>query len=194
MKTLQKQKVGLGFAIIACVLFWIPIYSIEEYILFIPIKTGTINILPSLASGLISIVLVFLIYIRGIISFKHKKLRLASILINWALFSTFVELFLFPLERGTRYDALANNLLLIIICAAFVAVLLFGVKEIAKLVLLMFIIGSFFSNFILVSNSMGVLGFLALACIITSFYLQGNISLASLKTETHYLYSKKASL
>jgi len=191
IKRAVKQKIGLFFALVACILFWVPLYEVRTYILFIPIKREYLALLPNLASGLLAIVIIFLIHIRGIISFKSKRLRLASLLINWALFATFLEIIISPLSQNPNHDVLANNLALLLCSVVFIVVLLFGVKEIAKIVLLLFIIGSFFANFILVSNAMGFVGFIALALIITSFYLQGNINIKVLGTEARYLFAQE---
>ncbi len=189
MKSLTKQKIGLVFALCACVLFWLPIHSGQRFVLFIPVGKEQLNLIPNLSSGLASLIIVFLIYIRGIISFKTKKTRLFSILTNWALLATFVEIFISPMGKSPNYDALTENIMLLIFAILFISILLFGVKEIAKIVLLIFIVGSFFSNILLVSESMGTLGFVALALIITSFYLQGNLNVKVLEIETRYLFA-----
>lgn len=191
MVTIKKQKLGLICAIVACILFWIPLYQVHTYILFIPVKKETINLLPNLVSGLLSLILIFLIYIRGIISFKSKKLRLASLLINWALLATFLEIVISPFSANPTRDAVLNNFVLLLFCVVFIAILLFGVKEIAKLILLVFILGTFFSNIMLVSDAMGFIGFIALGLVITSFYLQGNINLPVVETEAKYLFAQK---
>ncbi len=189
MKNISRQKIGLLCALCACVLFWLPIYKVNTYFLFFPLGEKNIHLVPNLLSGIWSLGIVFLIYIRGIISFKTKKTRLCSILINWALFATFLEIFISPTNEKSGYTGVANNVTLLIIAVVFVCILIFGVKEIAKLALLFFIAGSFFSNLVMVSESMGIYGFIALALIITSFYLQGNINIKNLEIETKYLYA-----
>ncbi len=188
MKYIRKQKLGLVFALCACILFWLPIYSVNTFFLFFPTGTETISLIPNFASGLFSLVVVFLLYMRGIISFKTKKTRLVSILINWSLLATFFEILVSPVMEGGKQDAFVHNIGLLICAVLFMSILLFGVREIAKIVFLIFILGSFFSNLMVVSESMGVLGFIALALIIISFYLQGNIHIKTLETETRYLF------
>ncbi len=188
LKRVTKQKVGLLFALIACVVFWLPMYTTREYFLFIPLQEKTLNLLPTLASGVFALLIMFLIYIRRIISFKSKRLQFLSFFINWLLFATFVEILISPYTHE-GYSVFMDNAFALVIAGAFVAVMLFGLKEIAKVALLIFIAGSFFSNFITVSQAMGVFGFIALICIITSFYLQGNIQLKNLKDEARYLIS-----
>ncbi len=188
LKRVTKQKVGLLFALIACVVFWLPLYTTRQYFLFIPLQEKTLNLLPTLASGVFALLIIFLIYVRKIIVFKSKRLHFISFLINWVLFATFVEILIFP-YAGDGYTVFTDNAFSLVMAGAFVAVILFGLKEIAKIALLIFIAGSFFSNFMTVSQAMGIFGFIALMCIIISFYLQGNIELHTLKDEARYLIS-----
>ncbi len=193
MKNTVKQKIGLLFALCACVLFWLPIYSVRTTFLFFSIEKETINLVPNLASGLWALGIVFLLYVRGIISFKSKKLRLISILVNWSLFSTFLEIILSPIEKNIQLGIADTNFILLMSAVVFVSILLFGVKEIAKLVLILLILGSFFSHFMIVSESMGSFGFIALAFVIISFYLQGNLDIKVLKIEARYLFGNSKS-
>ncbi len=188
MKNTTKQKWGLICAFFACVLFWLPIYEINTFFLFFPTGKESIHLIPKFASGLWALVVVFLLYIRGIITFKTKKLRLISILINWALFATFIEIFISPTNKNVGYGGIANNFTMLILTIVFISIVIFSVKEIAKLALLFFLLGSFFSNIMLVSDSMGVWGFITLSFIIVSFYLQGNINMKMLEVETRYLF------
>ena len=186
MKKARKQVIGLGFTLLACVVFWLPLYKIKTYVLFIPIKS-TLTLVPGLASSVIALVLVFLLYARGIISFKSKRYRLISLLINWAVFATFFEIILFPINTSS-YDFILDNYTLLVSLVAFVSVLLFGLKEIAKVASLAFTNMCFFSNIMVVNNAMGSWGFMALALLIVGFYFQENIQLKTLKDEVHYLY------
>ncbi len=188
MKKSTKEKLGIICAFFACVLFWLPIYEVNTFFLFFPTGKESIHLIPKFASGLWALVVVFLLYIRGIITFKTKKIRLISILINWALFSTFIEIFISPTNKNAGYGGVANNFAILIFSIVFISIIIFSVKEIAKLALLFFLLGSFFSNIMLVSDSMGVWGFVTLSFIIVSFYLQGNINMKTLEVETRYLF------
>ncbi len=188
MKKLTKQRWGLIYSFIACVLFWVPLYETREWFLFIPYNTKGLSLLPSLASGLIALVFVFLLYVRGIIVFKSKKIKIPSMILNWAVFSTFIEILISPYASNSGYTIFQDNAILILFTIITGVVLVCGVKEIAKIVVLMFLLGSFFTNLIVVSEAMGFLGFLALGFVIGGFYLQQNITLEGLKNEFEYLF------
>ena len=188
MKKLTKQRIGLICSFIACMLFWIPLYESKKFFLFIPIKTKGISLLPTLTSGLVALVFVFLLYIRGIIVFKSKKIKAPSMLINWAVFSTFIEILISPYASNLGYTIFQDNGFLLIATIITVVILVCGVKEIAKIALLVFILGSFFSNFMTVSEAMGFLGFVALGFVLVGFYLQQNIKIDGLKNEVEYLF------
>lgn len=188
MKKLKKQRWGLICSFVACVVFWVPLYQTRKWFLFIPLKVQGISLLPSLASGLIALIFVFLLYIRGIIVFKSKKIKIPSMIINWAVFSTFIEILLSPYATKNGYTIFQDNAMLIIFTVITGAILVCGVKEIAKIVLLLFILGSFFTNLMVVSEAMGFFGFIALGLVLTGCYLQQNIKIEGLKNELEYLF------
>ncbi len=188
MKKLKKQKWGLICSFIACVLFWVPLYESTKWFLFIPVHSRGISLLPTLTSGIVALIFVFLLYVRGIIVFNSKKIRIPSMLLNWAVFSTFVEILISPYASNSGYTIFQDNAFLFIATIITCVVLVCGVKEIAKIVLLVFIVSSFFNNLMTVSEAMGFCGFVALGFVLVGFYLQQNIKIESLKNEVEYLF------
>ena len=188
MKKLTKQKLGLICSLISCVLFWIPLYESKKWFLFIPLKSRGISLLPSLTSGLVALIFVFLLYVRGIIVFNSKKIKVPSMLLNWAVFSTFVEILISPYASNSGYTIFQDNAFLFILTIITCVILVCGVKEIAKIALLVFIVCSFFNNLMSVSEAMGFYGFVALCFVLAGFYLQQNIKIDGLKNEVEYLF------
>ena len=188
MKKLTKQKWGLLSSLIACIIFWLPLYEVTEWFLFIPVKTTKISLLPSLTSGIIALIFIFLLYVRCIIVFNSKRYQFLSIFINWTVFSTFVEIVISPFVSADGCTIFQDNAFLVISAIIMCVILLCGVKEIAKIVLLIFILSACFSNLMAVSEAMGFLGFVSLAFVLAGFYLQQNIKIDGLKNEVDYLF------
>lgn len=191
-KFFTLENIGLFLAIIACIIFWLPIHKYTESsgILFWKSTSEKfLDLKPDLISGCIALIFTFILYLRGIISFENKISNLFSFLVNLTLFATIIEIFISPYQSDIAIkNIFLENTLSTVVCAVCIAILLFGVKEIAKLVLLIFFIFMFYFNIKLVNDAMGFLGYIQLLLIISSFFLQQNINLNQLGMEAKYLF------
>ncbi|MGP1587242.1 MAG: hypothetical protein ACTTHG_02740 [Treponemataceae bacterium] len=190
-KIFSLQNIGMFLALAACVVFWLPIWKYSEvhgFWVFKKIEEKSLDLKPGLISGIFSFVLLGILYLRGILRFPNHWLGVLSFLINLTLFATVIEVFISPGSVSAKTNPLFQNVGLIIACAVCAAVLIFGVKEIAKIILLIFFLGFFYLNLKLVNDAMGVWGYLNLVIVFVSFFLQQNISVNGLGGEFRYLF------
>ena len=196
-KFFTRENVGLFLALIACVIFWLPIHKYTESSGILFWKTTSekyLDLKPDLISGSIALIFTFILYLRGIISFENKISNLFSFLVNLTLFATIIEFFISPLQNSPAVkNIFLENTFSLVASAVCIAILIFGVKEIAKIFLLIFFIFIFYFNIKLVNEAMGFLGYIQLLIIISSFFLQQNISLNQLGMEIKYLFSNQNS-
>lgn len=196
-KFFTRENVGLFLALIACVIFWLPIHKYTESSGILFWKTTSekyLDLKPDLISGSIALIFTFILYLRGIISFENKISNLFSFLVNLTLFATIIEIFISPLQNSPAVkNIFLENTFSLVASAVCVAIFIFGVKEIAKIFLLIFFIFIFYFNIKLVNDAMGFLGYIQLMIIISSFFLQQNISLNQLGMEIKYLFSNQNS-
>jgi|GEM_PF-2241032 len=78
---------------------------------------------------------------------------------------------------------------MVVAVVACIAVIIFGVKEIAKMAVGVLIILSILARINLVSDAMGFWGFIALILTAVSFYLQENININNLLSTLGSMYS-----
>ena len=196
-KFFTQEIIGLFLALIACIIFWLPIHKYTESYGILFWKTTSEKLLdlkPDLISGTIALLFTFILYLRGIISFDNKISNLFSFLVNLTLFATIIEIFISPYQNSPAIkNIFLENTFSLIASSVCIAILIFGVKEIAKIVLLIFFVFIFYFNIKLVNDAMGFLGYIEILLIVSSFFLQQNISLNQLGMEVKYLFTNQNS-
>ena len=196
-KFFTREIVGLILAVIACIIFWLPIHKYTESSGILFWKTTSekfLDLKPDLISGGIALFFTLILYLRGVISFNNKISTLVSFLINLTLFATIIEIFISPYQANPAVkNIFLENTVSLVTSAVCIAILIFGVKEISKIVLLIFFIFMFYFNIKLVNDAMGFLGYIEILLIVSSFFLQQNISLNQLGMEVKYLFTNQNS-
>ena len=196
-KFFTREIVGLILAVIACIIFWLPIHKYTESSGFLFWKTTSekfLDLKPDLISGGIALFFTLILYLRGIISFENKISNLFSFLVNLTLFATIIEIFISPYQNSPAIkNIFLENTFSLVASSVCIAILIFGVKEIAKIVLLIFFVFIFYFNIKLVNDAMGFLGYIEILLIVSSFFLQQNISLNQLGMEVKYLFTNQNS-
>ena len=196
-KFFTQEIIGLFLALIACIIFWLPIHKYTESSGILFWKTTSekfLDLKPDLISGTIALLFTFILYLRGIISFENKISNLFSFLVNLTLFATIIEIFISPYQNSPAIkNIFLENSFSLVASSVCIAILMFGVKEIAKIVLLIFFVFIFYFNIKLVNDAMGFLGYIEILLIVSSFFLQQNISLNQLGMEVKYLFTNQNS-
>ena len=196
-KFFTRKIVGLILAVIACIIFWLPIHKYTESSGILFWKTTSekfLDLKPDLISGGIALFFTLILYLRGVISFNNKISTLVSFLINLTLFATIIEIFISPYQANPAVkNIFLENTVSLVTSAVCIAILIFGVKEISKIVLLIFFIFMFYFNIKLVNDAMGFLGYFQLLLIVSSLFLQQNINFNQLGMEAKYLFSNQNS-
>lgn len=190
-KIFSRENIGLLLALLACIIFWLPIYKYSEtrgILFWKKFSQKVLDLKPGLISGLAALIVTFVLYIRGIISFNNKLSKLLSFLVNLTLFATIIEIFISPSSVSATSNPFLKSTSAFIISIACGAVIFFGLREIAKVVLLGFLVFIFYFNIKLVNDAMGFLGYINLVLIILSFSFQQNISINQLGMEFKYLF------
>lgn len=190
-KIFTPQNIGMVLAVIACVIFWLPIYKYQEvhgFWFMKKVEEKTLDLKPGLISGIIAIILNLILYGRGLVHYKNKWVGLASFLINLTLLATMIEIFVSPSSTSATTNPFLNNIFALVAAAVCLAILIFGVKEIAKFVLIIFFIGVSYMNLKLVNDAMGFLGYVNLVLVLVSAILQENIDLRNMADEFKYLF------
>lgn len=186
--------IGLGLGILAYIIFWLPHSYTEVKRSWIFWKTATqksIHLMPNLSVGLISLLLMAALYARRIISFpkEDKILTILSFIVNLTLMSIYIKICLDPFSPEPKWDSFLQNTKMVVAVVACIAVIIFGVKEIAKMAVGVLIILSILVRINLVSDAMGFWGFIALILTAVSFYLQENININNLLSTLGSMYS-----
>ena len=192
-KIFTRENIGLMLAVVACIIFWLPIYKYQEihgFWFFKRISQETLDLKPGLISGFTALFINLILYLRGILSYQKKWLDFVSFLVNLTLFATLIEIFISPTFTTASSIPFLHNTLALCGSVACIVILIFGVKEFAKIALLVFFLSNFFMNLKLVNDAMGFAGYINLLIIVTSFYLQQKIDFATLKTEFKYLFGR----
>ena len=182
-KSISNETLGTIFIAITCLLFWFPYAYTEKIFIFSKIKH--ISLRPTLLTGFFSLAFVTVLYIRGIFTLKKQKFAMLSFLLNLTLFATIFEIFVSPQKEAAVFSPLK---------AAFIsfsiATILFGVREMAKIIFMLLLITTFFFRLKLVSDAMGIFGFIAFLTMISGLYLEESINPKALKKELRYLLAR----
>ncbi|QTQ15638.1 hypothetical protein [Treponema parvum] len=184
-KNFSKTGCGLIFSVISCALFWLPYPYKERHFLFSTIKHLSLH--PTLVTGTAALAFTACLYVRGIFRLKKSKFMFIQFLINLTLFATLFEIFISPgKETATSVSRWAAAFF-----AFTAATVLFGVREIAKTVFLLFFLLVMFLRLKLVSDAMGIFGYAAFLCMLAGFYLQGSINVRKMRDEWLYLTGRE---
>lgn len=180
---ISNQVLGLIFTVIACILFWLPYPYIQKIFMFKSQKFLSLH--PTLLTGMFSLALVAILYIRGIFTLKKNSLTFVAFLVNLTLFATLFEIFISPSEEQATDSLLSTEKIAVLSFGA--STLMFGGREVAKTIFYLLIVSLFFFRLKLVSDAMGIFGYLAFLLLISGLYLQESIAVNKLKTECRYL-------
>ena len=182
-KSISDKTLGTILIGITCILFWFPYPYTEKTFIFTKVKH--LSLYPSLLTGFCSLSFTGLLYIRGIFSIKKHKFALLSFLLNLTLFATIFEIFISPEKEAALVSPIK---------AAFVsfslATILFGVRETAKTVFILLIAGTMFFRLKLVSDAMGIFGYIAFLTMISGLYFEESICPELIKKEWQYLLKR----
>ena len=184
LKSISNETVGIILIAITCLIFWFPYSYTEKNFIFNRIKH--ISLFPSLVTGFFSLAFTGILYIRGIFSLKKQKFTLLSFLLNLTLFATIFEIFISPEKEPAVLSPVKTAFL-----AFSAATILFGVRETAKTVFMLMLVGTFFFRLKLVSDAMGIFGYIAFITMISGLYLEESINPEQIKSEWKYLLNGK---
>ena len=180
---LSRQAAGIILTAAACLLFWFPYPYIHRSFLFKSYKV--LSLQPTLISGFFALTLILCLYIRGIFTIKNTTVTFVAFLTNLTLFATIFEIFISPEQNQTAASTVSPiKAALLSFCAA---AILLGVREIAKTVFFLLISGMLFFRLKLVSDAMGIFGYIAFLSLISGLYLQESINVQNLKNDCNYL-------
>ena len=182
LKSISRETAGTILIAITCLLFWLPYTYTEKTFIFTKIKH--ISLFPSLITGFFSLAFTGLLYIRGIFNLKNQKFALVSFLVNLTLFATIFEIFISPEKSAASVSPVKTAFL-----SFSAATILFGLRETAKTVFILIIIGTFFFRLKLVSDAMGIFCYIAFLTMISGLYLEESIKVEQIKSEWKYLLS-----
>ena len=187
---LSRQAAGIMLTAAACLLFWFPYPYIHRSFLFNSYKV--LSLRPTLISGFFALMLLLCLYVRGIFTIKSTSLTFAAFLTNLTLFATIFEIFISPEQNHAVASTVSPmKAALLAFCAA---AILLGVREIAKTVFFLLISGMLFFRLKLVSDAMGIFGYITFLALISGLYLQESINVQNLKNDCNYLVNSATSL
>lgn len=187
---LSRQAAGIILTAAACLLFWFPYPYIHRSFLFKSYKV--LSLRPTLISGFFALTLILCLYIRGIFTIKNTTVTFVAFLTNLTLFATIFEIFISPEQNQTVASTVSPiKAALLSFCAA---AILLGVREIAKTVFFLLISGMLFFRLKLVSDAMGIFGYIAFLSLISGLYLQESINVQNLKNDCNYLINSTPSM
>lgn len=179
-------------------------------------KTTGLQQYPDLLSGIISLIIIIFLQIRGIFSvtsvvdvscnekdenkFLSIFLSILSILIYTFFFSVIIKIFLFPnlgFSTTPFFEKLKINFGITIFSVFCIGGIIFGVPSVSKLLFILLIFVSIFKNIKTVSKFMGITGFVAIVFAIIGVCLNlfsGEINKEKLGIDMNILLGRYSSL
>ena len=175
-----KQIIGLVLGLIGCVICW----GNHEFGLF---GIHNVNGSPDFTTGLMSILLLGVIYIRGIVDFSNSKFKLPTMLVYITIFATF-----FALLCGKKdvFSILFGNAFMIVVSVFCFTMLLFGMRGITKVSIIIAMLLWFCKRMKAIDEALQFNGFLALLFWFSCFYCLENIDVQQLMSDLKLLYGK----
>lgn len=143
---------------------------------------------PDLFCGIFSLLFIIILQLRGIFSVIDEKkdiyqkksyellfilLNVLSIIIHTLYFSLIIKIFVFPeLNQSFVSRDIYRNLVFIIFLACSVTAIILSVQSVAKLVMILLLVFCIVKNISVVSDILGVYGFVAILLSAIGFYLE----------------------
>lgn len=143
---------------------------------------------PDLASGIIALITVTILHLRGILSIttpaKEKIteksngaiitiLSILSLIVHTLFFTMLAKIFLFPTDGSSSViQSLRENIYITIFAAFCIGGMIMGMQSLAKILIILFSMAALLKNVTFVSRYMGVHGFIAIILAATGFYLE----------------------
>lgn len=140
--------------------------------------------LPDFMSGIISLVLIAILQFRNIISLTTNKksaprpfvimFDLLNIFVHTLYFSILIKIFLFPNfdDASSIIDIMKMDFATALFFAFSAAAMIFGVQAVAKLFFCLLVALGIVKNISIVSDFMGITGFIAILFSVAGFYLE----------------------
>lgn len=143
---------------------------------------------PDLISGIIALITVSILHLRGILSVSSatKKnikfhsdnsvvtvLSVMSLITHTLFFTMLAKIFLFP-DNGdsTILQNLKENIYITVFAAFCLGGMIFGLESVAKILVILFSMAALLKNVSFVSRYMGISGFSAIILAASGFYLE----------------------
>lgn len=145
----------------------------------------TVQQTPDFLSGIISLLLILILHLRGIFTVtvkvpqsRNEKLmtvlqNLLSITVHTLFFTVIFKIFLFPQTGNSSFMTLfqKNIGIAVFVCCSLAGIVL-GTPSLSKILLLLFIVISIFINVMTVSDILGLYGFFGVLFTGAGFYLE----------------------
>ena len=175
-----KQIIGLVLGVIGCVICW---GNNRFGFLGLRYVDGS----PNFTTGLMSILLLGVIYIRGIVDFSNSKFKLPTMLVYITIFATF-----FALLCGKKdvFSILFGNTFMVVVSVFCFTMLLFGMRGITKVSIIIAMLLWFYDRMKPINKAFGYSGFLVLLFWFSCFYCLENIDVQQLMSDLKLLYGK----
>lgn len=175
-----KQIIGLVLGLIGCVICW-------GNHRFGFLGRRYVNGSPGFTTGLMSILLLGVIYTRGIVDFSNSKFKLPTVLVYITIFATF-----FALLCGKKdvFSILFGNTFMIVVSVFCFTMLLFGMRGITKVSIIIAMLLWFCDRMKYINKAFGYSGFLVLLFWFSCFYCLENIDVQQLMSDLKLLYGK----
>lgn len=143
---------------------------------------------PDLASGIIALITVTILHLRGILTItspgkekiieKNNSLLITilsvlSLIAHTLFFTLLAKIFLFPNDGSSSViQSLRENIYITIFAAFCIGGMLMGMQSLAKILIILFSMAALLKNVNFVSSYMGVHGFIAIILAAAGFYLE----------------------
>lgn len=143
---------------------------------------------PDLISGIIALITVFILHLRGILSVSSVKkndikihsdnpvvtvLSVMSLITHTLFFTMLAKIFLFP-DTGdsTILQNLKENIYITVFASFCLGGMILGLESVAKILIILFSMAALLKNVSFVSRYMGISGFAAIILAASGFYLE----------------------
>lgn len=178
-----KQIVGLVLGLIGCVICW---GNHEFGFLGLRYVKGS----PNFTTGLMAILLLGVIYVRGIVDFSNSKYKLPTMLVYIAIFATFFALLC---GKDDVFSILFKDTFMTIVSVFCLTMLLFGMRGMSKVAIIIAMLLWVCNSMEAINKALGYKGFLALLFWFSCFYFLENINVNQLMSDLKLVYGKAKS-
>lgn len=178
-----KQIVGLVLGLVGCVICW---GESEFGFLGLRYVDGS----PKFTTGLMAILLLGVIYIRGIVDFSNSKYKLPTMLVYIVIFATFFALLC---GKDDVFSILFKDTFMTIVSVFCLTMLLFGMRGMSKVAIIIAMLLWVCNSMEAIDKALGYKGFLALLFWFSCFYFLENINVNQLMSDLKLVYGKAKS-